>query len=51
MTRFIHTNTHVMWNSTDQSDELALCVSYPLMHHAYDEQKMIAVHHPDDVRK
>lgn len=54
MLQFVHTDTQVMRTDSPYSDdsaEKALCVSYPLMHHAYDDQKMIVVRHARDSEK
>lgn len=51
MRRFVNTDTHVMWCDLPSGDEKALCTTYPIMHHAHDDQKMIAIHNPADENK
>lgn len=50
MSRFTNTDTHCQRVPNVFSPEDALCVSYPLMHHAFDDQKMIVVRQPRDIK-
>ncbi len=50
MQRFTNTDTYCQWISNEFSSDDALCVSYPLMHHAFDDQKMIVVRQPRDIK-
>lgn len=50
MRKFTNTNSHCLWVTTEFSSQDALCVSYPLMHHAYDDQRMIVMRQPSDIK-
>lgn len=51
MRKFVNTQTYVMRTEHPFTGEPSLCVSCPIMHHAYDDQKMIVVRQPQDTEK
>lgn len=51
MMRYVNSDTHAMWVDEHCLEEKALCVSYPIMHHVHDDQKMIVLRTSDDKRK
>lgn len=51
MMRYVNSDTHAMWVDEPYLQEKGLCVSYPIMHHSQDEQKMIVLRTLDDKRK
>lgn len=52
MRRFANTNSYVQRTQHPlMPADSALCVTYPIMHHMYDDQKMIVVRQGSDVAK
>ena len=51
MRLFVNTQTYVTWTQHPLTEDAALCVSCPIMHHVHDDQKMIVVRQPHHTAK
>ena len=52
MRRFVHTNAYVQrTHHAIMPTDPALCVTYPVMHHVHDDQKMVVVRQRSDSTK